>query len=219
MTITIILSDYTKPLTYSEFLAELGEACNKGDTDAKQIIEELAPGMARLLKEKGEWNSPTITIETKEGPFKLFDGTGDCLSVFADIHDELMGSLLGELHELAPLAPTTEGNDSDEGDADYYQTLSNLITDIDITENASTSSSSSDLSPNTARAVLKDLQPNRELPSKDHQMRFAAGQLHADKAIHPDHDLIEYTYWFVKPNKVIQSTSLNPTPLNQTVRM
>ena len=113
---------------------------------------------------KGEWSSPAITIETKEGPFKLFDGTGH----LADIYDELV---LGELHELAS---TTEGNNgelplnssSPLGETDYYQALSNLITVyIDIIENAQTSNS--DLSPNTARVVLKDLQPNRELTSKD----------------------------------------------------
>lgn len=51
-------SGYTKPLPYNKFLAELDEACDKGDADAKQVIEELAPEMARFLKQKKEWKSP-----------------------------------------------------------------------------------------------------------------------------------------------------------------
>ena len=39
-------ADYTLPDTYSDFVDELEEACNKGDEDSKELIERLVPEMA-----------------------------------------------------------------------------------------------------------------------------------------------------------------------------
>lgn len=92
-----------------------------------------------------------------------------------DVHNKLIDSLLG------PIQPSNSSTvrddiDADECTVDYDQALANLITDVDI---ASTNYSNV-TSQNTARAVLKDLQPHHE---QDRRRRFAAAELIADSQL------------------------------------
>ena len=49
------------PGTYDLMMKELNDACHRGDTDSKLLIEQLTPTMAEALKAADQWDSPTIT--------------------------------------------------------------------------------------------------------------------------------------------------------------
>lgn len=46
--------------TYDLMIKELSDACDKGDSDSKLVVERLSPTMAEVLKCTKEWNSPDI---------------------------------------------------------------------------------------------------------------------------------------------------------------
>lgn len=55
---------YQKPSSYDQFVAQINAACDDGDKDAKEIIEELAPEMAKFLKDHKEWDKPKVSVAT-----------------------------------------------------------------------------------------------------------------------------------------------------------
>ena len=59
-------SSYSLPQTYVAFLAELEEACQKGDANSKKVIETLAPHMAATLKQEKQgmqWENPEVPLD------------------------------------------------------------------------------------------------------------------------------------------------------------
>ena len=59
---SVTTADYTLPDTYSDFIDDLEEACNKGDEDSKELIERLVPEMAKVSK---QWEHPDTPFDTK----------------------------------------------------------------------------------------------------------------------------------------------------------
>ena len=62
---------YQKPSTYDQFITQLSAACDDGDKDAKQVIEELAPEMAKTLKEYKEWDNPRVSVAAPPEGLKM----------------------------------------------------------------------------------------------------------------------------------------------------
>ena len=52
------------------------------------------------------------------------------------------------------------------------------------------------------KTLFKELQPQREGPSKDRSRLFAAGALSGNQILHQNDNLVqEYQYWTLYPNK------------------
>ncbi len=109
----------------------------------------------------------------------------------------------------ARLGPTPESDPvcDDQSSEEYHQALANLITDINLTDQCSQPGddlvSHGTIERNGSKvkvtSLLKDLQPHRERPSKDRSKRFAAGDMHRDKPVPENHNLVEFQYWAVMP--------------------
>lgn len=114
--------DYTLPDTYSDFVDDLEEACNKGDEDSKELIERLVPDMAKLLKVSKQWDHPDTPFDTKPDIDFVID-TGDLLGSAPDtsVLDKIITDALEASADLQE--QTTLGTDNT---LDNQQAISNL---------------------------------------------------------------------------------------------
>ena len=70
-----------------------------GDRRAKETIENLAPQMAKTLKEHKEWEVPTPCTEKKPGHTKLNLEEGSTANLPEDIHSMLIEHVLGPIQD------------------------------------------------------------------------------------------------------------------------
>ena len=169
-------TSYRLPSTYETFIAELDEACKQGDLDSRKAIETLAPHMAATLKrEEGgkPWECPDVPLE--EVPSQLCIATS-----LSQIKPTDMGYIpepilnkLGPLPSADEVTITSHTKEVEKSN----QAIANLLLDIDVaTTKASTVSTHSFARGEVAdcqggamkvTTLLKGLQPQREVPSKD----------------------------------------------------
>ena len=196
---------YALPSSYIEFLIELQEACIKGDSDSKNVIQQLAPQMATVLTKHNQWLQPDIP----------FDDIPDKVNIITNIDDvnALSDNFICELitHELGPVrnsnANTTQTSEQPTDHDDSNQALANYLVDImPTTIDSDQSSSSKDVVYDNkgdhirATTLLKGLQPQREIPNKNRGKRFAAGELVTNKPLHIEgNDVEELQFWTVYP--------------------
>ena len=93
------IKEYTKADSLPEFIADLNEACNEGDRQAKKAIENLAPQMAKTLKEHKEWEVPTLCTEKKPVHTKLYLEERSTANLPEDIHSMLIEHVLGPIQD------------------------------------------------------------------------------------------------------------------------
>jgi len=179
---------YKKPDTYAKFLVEIGQACAKGEEEAKQIISVLAPDMKKQLKEMNRWENPHLAIATRHSNLNIIKNNIEEIKVHFELkHDEIIDALLGCVADTT-LAPSSDTEMLPDTESAY----ANFITDICTVNDES-------LSEKNIRSILKGLQPYRERPSKDRSKRFAAGEIPFDQTPPSEHNVKNYSYWCVKP--------------------
>lgn len=180
-----LYTTYKKPDNYEKFVKELEDACVKGEEEAKTIISKLAPHMKKKLKEEKQWDKPEIAIEiVPHSSLKIIKkDKSEICQISPMPHDKIVDSLLGSITRSR-----TQVESNPEANPEIDSAYANLLTDLTIEDETQCSSS-----------VLKGLQPFRERPSKDRSRRFAAGELPFDKTTSCEHDIINYTYWCIKP--------------------
>lgn len=186
---------YQKPATFDEFVKQINKACDDGDKDAKDIIEELAPEMADTLINYKEWDKPRICTSMLPSELKVLSKSAQIPSTdTSNVVDQLIKARLGPTPD-----PDTHGENNSE---QYQQAIANLITDINITDqNATVAHGCVEQNGRKTKvaSILRDLQPHRERPSKDRATRFAAGDMLRDMAIPEIHNIIEFQYWAILP--------------------
>ena len=122
------IKEYTKPDSLPKFIADLNDACNEGDRQAKEAIENLAPQMVETLKEHKEWEVPTLCTEKKPVHTKLYLEEGSTANLPEDIHSKLIEHVLGPIRDKE--SDATKANfDVDE---EVQQAASTLIADMTI---------------------------------------------------------------------------------------
>ena len=205
-------ADYTLPDTYSDFVDDLEEACNKGDEDSKNLIERLVPDMAKLLKVSKQWDHPETPFDTKPDIDFVVD-VGDLLGSAPDtsVLDKLITEALDATSDLEEQTNTGTTDNT----LDNQQAISNLLIDTCEESPAQLAGPASDSSTklkagyiaNSAggigkvTSVLSSLQPQREKPSKDRGKRFAAGALIFNKTVAADDTSVsEFQFWTLNPN-------------------
>ena len=205
-------TNYTLPATYKAFLEELEEACQQGDMDSMRAIEHLAPQMASTLKAEKEgkqWKTPDIPLDDVPPEINIITS----LSQLKPPEDGfLKATITRELGQLTSIEQATQRISIPEDAAN--QALANFLVDIAVipsTESNDLSDTLSHIPPKgnvsnsqgeTARltCLLKGLQPQREVPSKDRGKRFAAGDLAGNKPLHiPGNEVQELQFWTVFP--------------------
>ena len=77
------------------------------------------------------------------------------------------------------------------------ETVCNLITDLSMDAVAVDQPTAS----TCTSALLKDLQPHKEKPSKDRRRRFYCPALYGDQAIPSNHDVFLFDFWAIHPTK------------------
>ena len=193
-------------------MKDLREACLKGDTESKQLIEKHAPEMSLALQKLEEWDNPALCIsKRKNGVADLVCSENDLkVTQSEDIFDALMDKVLDVANLQAEESASTEDDLSD----DIDEAFSVMLTDDDSSSICGFDSIVSDIvigSPLTvpkageARHMLKKLQPYREKPSKDRRKRFYAGKIYGDEGIPTDHNVSIHQFWAVNP----QNTKLS----------
>ena len=193
------IKDYTKPDLLPKFIADLNDACNEGDRQAKEAIENLAPQMVETLKEHKEWEVPTLCTEKKPVHTKLYLEEGSTANLPEDIHSKLIEHVLGPIRD--------KESDGTKANFDVHeevqQAASTLIADMTIEPRVDVEIKGQVIEVEGTKVsvttILKDLQPHCEHPSKDRSKRFAAGDLFADKEIPSEHNIAEYQYWAIYP--------------------
>ena len=182
--------EYFKPGTYSEFVKQLSDACKESNEESKLVITQLAPHMVAILKEKNEWDSPTITIEPLPSNLSLLaEGVPLAAPAGQDL-DCLIDRILGPSNTV-PVTHPDDQNGSNIADA-----YANLLTDTSLDEIQDECT----VSAKQVQSMLKDLQPYREKPSKDRSKRFAAGELPLNAEVDTSYDIQNYQYWTIYPN-------------------
>ena len=87
-----------KPSTYDQFVIQINAACDEGDKDAKEIIEELVPEMAKFLKDHKEWDNPKVSVAASPGKVQLLSGAERNLVVDTNsVVDQTITSRLGPI--------------------------------------------------------------------------------------------------------------------------
>ena len=203
---------YNLPDNYSAFVQQLSDACDKGDSEAKDIVERLAPSMAAVLKTHKQWNNLECPLETGASNVSLITERSQQVNIpgeeaYGTLIDHLLGPVPSSDNDTSATSASGAESQHTEG---YDEVLGTLVTDICLQHNYTgtlnsgrlqsdeTGHSSSQVCVST---LLKDLQPHREKPSKDRSRRFAAGELYADKRIPDDHDVTELSFWTIYPTK------------------
>ena len=115
------LSSYMKPDTYNELVNNLTEACRQGEAEAKEVVEKLAPHMAKTLKDKNKWGIP---IEHKSDVTLIKANKSEIISNSPLLHDKLIDSLLG------PLTQCSAMNVSELEVPELASAYANLLTDL-----------------------------------------------------------------------------------------
>ena len=192
---------YTFPETFVLFIKSLEDACGKGDSDSKELIEKLAPQMAKMLKEEKKWEQPDVPLEDVPKTLKRVLSLSEVQSLDHIKIDALMAKELGEC--VSSSATTAESSAAattcvcSEEDS-TSEALANLLVDIDIS--AAADGGIDIHNSNSLRKTLSGLQPQREVPNKNRGKRFAAGQLLLDAC--SSGNTVEYLqFWAVKPTK------------------
>lgn len=185
---------YKKPDTYDEFVKMLCKACRQGEAEAKELIEKLAPHMAKTLKQNKKWEKPNISIDYNSAITLIKSNQSEIVSNSPLLHDKLISFLLG------PVPQPCASNTSEE--PELASAFANLLTDLTVSDDDQL------VSKRNVRKVLKGLQPYREKPSKDRAKRFAAGELPLNSPISEEHDLLLYSYWCVRCTTCLESAKL-----------
>ena len=202
-------SNYTLLSTYIEYIAQLEEACQQGDADSKEVIEQLAPQMAATLKFKNLWETPPVPLEDVPPQISIVTD----LNQLSPPDPDFMTVL--NTRELGPISSTEVSRPGyllQEDDSN--QAIVNLIVDVALLPTSQTcesESSCSYLASNVGKGsvvdkvgdlstLLKGLQPQREVPSKGRGKRFAAGQLLGNRPLHtPGNEVQKLAFWTVFP--------------------
>ena len=175
-------------------------ACGKGDSDSKELIEKLAPQMAKMLKEEKKWEQPDVPLEDVPKSLKRVLSLSEVQSLDHIKIDALTAKELGECvssstttaeSSAAATCVCTEEDSTSEA-------LANLLVDIDIS--AAADGGIDIHNSNSLRKTLSGLQPQREVPNKNRGKRFAAGQLLLD-ACSSGNTVKDLQFWAVKPTK------------------
>ena len=194
------------PVSYDRMMKELNDACHRGDADSKLLIEKLTPTMAELLKAADQWDSPSIHIEGVPTNIQVVDTSQNVEVPNEDIFMKPIEAELGPIQEI-PVPESSIVNPHEES----HQALANLLVDTHLISyqdtHLSTPSTSKGLLPSPSgvsvhvTSLLKDLQPQREKPSKDRARRFAAGDMPSDVCIPTEDEVQEFQYWALNPEK------------------
>ena len=203
---------YEKPSTFDQFMKDLREACLKGDTESKQLIEKHAPEMSLALQKLEEWDNPPLCIsKRKNGVADLVCSENDLkVTQSEDIFDALMDKVL----DVANLQAEESASNEDDLSDDIDEAFSVILTDNDSSSICEFDSIVSDIvigslltvpKAGEARHMLKKLQPYREKPSKDRRKRFCVGKIYGDEGIPTDHNVSIHQFWAVNP----QNTKLS----------
>lgn len=110
---------YQKPASYDEFVKQINKACDDGDKDAKDIIEELAPEMAHK-----EWDKPRICTSMRPSDSSKTEQIPSIDT--SNVIDQLIKARLGPTPAQDP--------PSDSNSEEYQQAIANLITDIKVAD-------------------------------------------------------------------------------------
>ena len=182
---------YTKPESYLEFVAELNNACDAGDELSKQEITRLAPTIREVLEEAEEWEQPSISLHVPMN-VKLTDGQP--INSQSGIQRLLINSALGEPSTVLPHTSDSQDNNGNE----CLEAIAQIPTDRNIDSYTELTVPFHKVflelegQKVSIKTILKDLQPFRELPSRDKGQRFAAGPQPFDQSIPPEHDILEH---------------------------
>ena len=181
-------ANYVLPECYDTFRIQLQDACTQGDLDARQAIERLAPHMATTLKslENGkQWESPDVPLDDVPAGIQIVTSVEGVHPPEPDFLDKLIMKELGQFRQ--PPRETQAAVSCEPNEA-----LANFLLDVSLapdTTPAGSLPSKGKLTTvqgeeMTVSTLLKGLQPQREVPSKDRGRRFAAGRLAADRPLH-----------------------------------
>ena len=152
-----------------------------------------------------------VQIESAPTNIQVVDTSMNVEVPNEDIFMKLIEAELGPIQEmpvqLQPASTSSIVNPQD----DSYQALANLLVDTHLISHQdthlSTPSTSKGLLPSPSgvsihvTSLLKDLQPQREKPSKDRSRRFAAGDMPSDVCIPTEDEVQEFQYWALYPGK------------------
>ena len=191
----------------------MSDACDKGDSEAKDIIERLAPSMAGVLKTYEQWNNLECPLETGASNVRLITERSQQVNIPGEeAYGTLINHLLGPVPASDNDTSATSASDTEsEHTEGYDEALGTLVTDISLQNNYTgtlnsgrlqTDETGQSTSQVCVSTLLKDLQPHREKPSKDQDWsrRFAAGELYTDEQI-PDDHVTELSFWTIYPSK------------------
>ena len=117
-------ADYTLPDTYSDFVDDLEEACNKGDEDSKKLIERLVPDMAKLLKVSNQWCHPDTSFDAKPDLEFVVD-IGDLLGSGPDI--SVLDKLITEALDACSDPKEQTNTCTTDNTLDNQQAISNTL--------------------------------------------------------------------------------------------
>ena len=151
--------------------------------------------MAKELKRHKEWGKPKLCIEVAEGNVNVLQDADTLANPDPELPAKLIQHVLGFVEEHM--------QNSDSGPEEYSEAVAALITDMTVESRGSTPVSKGSIEHEgksiPVAHILKDMQPHREKPSKNHGTQFAAGELVADKEIPKEHNLRENQYWLLHP--------------------
>ena len=195
------------PETYDLMMKELNDACDKGDSDSKSLLEKLTPAMVEVLKSAKKWDYPDIPFENFPTDNVIVDARRNFEIPTEHIFTKLTEAELGPVQDIPEELPRPDSDLQDES----CQALANLLMDTPFISQQGTSLSI----PSTSKgmltspsgvsvkvtSILKSLQPQREKPSKDRSRRFAAGDLCTDVCVSSDDEVQEFQYWTIYPEK------------------
>ena len=122
---SVTAADYTLPDTYSDFVDDLEEACNKGDEDSKELIERLVPEMAKLLKISKQWDYPDTPFDTKPDIDFVVDMRDLGSAPDTTVLDKIITEALEASSDLQGQEQTTVADNA----LDNQQAISNLLID------------------------------------------------------------------------------------------
>ena len=146
-----------------------------------------------------EWDSPCIAVNLPPPNVSIVAGNFTPSLCTEQLFDDLIDEILQSL-------PVSSGTyETQLTNSNIAEAYANFITDVTVEE----SSDSTTPSPRQVQAVLKDLQPYREKPSKDCSRRFAVGELPLNAELNASYDVQNYQYWTLYPtNAAIKSAKV-----------
>ena len=163
-----LVQEYHLPSTYTEFLQQLKEACEKGNEDSKEMIENLAPQMAKTLKEGKQWDEPDVPLEDIPDNMSIVSSIPDASIVMGDIISNIIAKELGS-NSLEALSSTS--NSSADLDSNICREQYSISCPNNSSCSVQTESSSSITDANQALVnYLVDIMPS--ITDKDQSLAY-----------------------------------------------